>query len=182
MLVFPRYFWQSRLFRGRKDKSVAPRVIPASRLLTDTGDVDAELSGVHLRMWQGHGETVSEMEWLHQLGMFVSCSPDLKASMIIGEPIDLIRHPPTATLAARTIQARPSMSAPGPRGTMQRPERQNRSFSAPSGLPRMAQSLRLNPKHTVFAVSSGGIRSVSYSHEQGLVATGGTDRAVRTPP
>lgn len=154
LLVFPKYYWQSPFFKGRVDKSRPARQISASEMLTETGALDPEYNGVHLRMWHGHSEWVNEMLWEPSLGSLISCSSDPKASMIVGEPIGLIRVEPTAM----------QQKADGQPATR---------------VIHRTKNLRMNPKQTVFTVPKGGIRSVTFSKELGLVATGGTDRDIR---
>jgi WD40 repeat protein len=154
LLVFPKYYWQSPYFKGRVDKSRPPLQISAVDMLTETGVLDPEYNGVNLQMWHGHTEWVNEMLWEPSLGSFISCSSDPKASMIVGEPIGLIRVEPTVMLKTEGAAA------------ATRPVHR-------------AKHLRVNHKQAVFSVPKGGIRSVSFCKELGLLATGGTDREIR---
>lgn len=62
-----------------------------------------EHGGVHLRVWHGHGEWVHDLRWAAAIGSFISCSSDPIASMIIGEPIELIRAPPQSLVVGAIV-------------------------------------------------------------------------------
>eukprot|EP00041_Stephanoeca_diplocostata_P038026 m.1470632 g.1470632 ORF g.1470632 m.1470632 type:complete len:1488 (-) comp25144_c0_seq11:898-5361(-) len=161
---FPKYYWQNRHFRQRVAVTQTPATIAAHDLLA-VRDPGVEHGGVHLRMWQGHAEWVHDLQWAPALGRFISCSSDPVCSMIIGEPIDLIRAPPQSLAHGKfpVPASRPEPHDDVAHGTASH----------------VSRGLRLNEKQLVFAVSGGGIRVVDVSANSGLVATGGMDCIVR---